>query len=340
MSQAPISDAPRPAVAGTAAPAAGAGTRPGAARSGPRRSGRSRAGRTGRLGYLVYLIPSAVLFLCVIVVPFVMNIGISFTHWQGVGTPDWAGFDNYTTLFHDSDFWASFRHNLALIVAMAILPTIFGLLLAAALVDFVGKQFRPAWASVLRAGFYLPQVMPIAVAGIVWYWILSADGGALNSVLSSIGLGSLQHDWLGNPTTAMPSVMGVMLWVQLGYPVVIFMAGLSRVDPSLYEAAELDGASWWQRFLRITIHLIRPEIYVVLLTCTIAALKAFGPIYVLTRGGPGGATSLPSYYSYQNFFEKANVGYGATISTILTVIIVGLTVLFLRVQSNDENEDA
>ena len=101
-----------------------------------------------------------------------------------------------------------------------------------------------------------------------------------------------------------------MIWFQIGYPLVIFMAGLQRVDPQLYEAAELDGASWLQRFLRITIHLIRPEILVVLLTTTIAALKVFGPIFVLTRGGPGTATIVPSYFAYQNFFEKASVGYG------------------------------
>ena len=327
MSQAARSDAtPAPAVASSPP-------------TGGRPVAHARSWRGSQAGYLVYLIPSAVLFLIVIMVPFLMNIGTSFTHWQGVGTPTWAGLDNYTTLFQDSEFWASFRHNIALIVAMAIIPTFFGLVLASALVDFVGKRFSPRWASVLRAGFYLPQVMPIAVAGIVWSWILSPDQGALNTFLSSIGLGSLQQNWLGDPKTAMGSVMGIMVWVQIGYPVVIFMAGMSRVDPSLYEAAELDGASWWQRFWRITIHLIRPEIYVVLLTCTIAALKAFGPIYVLTRGGPGGATSLPSYFSYQNFFEKSNVGYGSAISTVLTVIIVGLTVLFLRVQNNDDGQE-
>ena len=99
--------------------------------------------------------------------------------------------------------------------------------------------------------------------------------------------------------------MGVLIWVQIGYPVVMFMSGLQRVDPELYEAADLDGAGWWQRFRRITVHLIQPEIYVVLVTTTIAALKVFGPIFVLTRGGPGNATLVPSYFAYQNFFEKA-----------------------------------
>jgi raffinose/stachyose/melibiose transport system permease protein len=117
----------------------------------------------------------------------------------------------------------------------------------------------------------------------------------------------------------------------------MFMAGLQRVDPELYEAADLDGANWWQKFTRIAVHIIKPEIYVVLVTTTIAALKIFGQIFVLTRGGPGNATLVPSYFAYQNFFEKAQVGYGAAISTVLAVIIVLLSIVFLRVQARGED---
>jgi raffinose/stachyose/melibiose transport system permease protein len=126
--------------------------------------------------------------------------------------------------------------------------------------------------------------------------------------------------------------MVIMVWVQLGFPVVIFMAGLQRVDPALHEAAELDGASWMRRFWHVTLPQIKPEIYVVLLWTTIAALKVFAPIYVLTRGGPAGATNVPAYYSYQNFFERTQVGYGAAIATVLTLLIVALSIVFLRFQ--------
>ncbi|WP_185845446.1 carbohydrate ABC transporter permease [Kibdelosporangium aridum] len=285
--------------------------------------------------YLLFLIPGALLLIAVIVVPFVMNIGISFTQWQGVGDPKWTGLDNYTRLFGDETFWSSFRNNVGLVVAMAILPTMAGLVIAAALFDVIGKRFGPRSASVLRACIYLPQVLPIAVAGIVWSWIL-APQGALNEFLGAVGLGELGQNWLGDPDVALWSVMGVLLWIQVGYPVVIFMAGMQRADPSLYEAAELDGASWWGRFWHVTVPQIRPEIFVVLLTCTIAALKVFGPIYVLTRGGPGGATNVPSYFSFQNFFEKTQVGYGAAIATVLTVLILILTTVFLRVQNRGE----
>jgi raffinose/stachyose/melibiose transport system permease protein len=287
----------------------------------------------------VFLIPGVVASLGVIVVPLLMTVGVSFTRWQGVGRPEWIGLDNYTRLVRDELFWSSFGHILLLIVAMAVVPTVLGLVLAAVLVDYVGKVFGPRTASAFRSGFYVPQVIPIAVTGIIWAWILHPSYGALNRILDSAGLGALARDWLGDPTYALFSVMAVMVWVQLGYPVVMFMAGLQRIDPELYEAADLDGASWWQRFYRITVRLIRPEVYVVLVTTTIAALKVFAQIFVLTRGGPGNATMVPSYFAWQNFFQKANVGYGSAISTVLTAIIVILAIVFLRLQARAERAD-
>jgi ABC-type sugar transport system permease subunit len=127
--------------------------------------------------------------------------------------------------------------------------------------------------------------------------------------------------------------MAVCVWLQVGYSLVIFMAGLSRVDPSLYEAADLDGANWWQRFRHITLAQLRPEIFVVLLTTTIAALKVFAPVYVLTNGGPDGATTVPSYLAYQNFFTTNFVGYGAAIATILTIIVTAVAIVALRYQA-------
>jgi raffinose/stachyose/melibiose transport system permease protein len=302
-----------------------------AGESGPVRAGR-RAGPASRTPYLLYLAPGLVLFVAVIGVPLIVNIATSLSRWDGVGRPVWIGLANYRQLFTDTVFWASFRHNAALIFAMAIVPTFVGLVLAYILFDFVSTRFGARTASILRACFYLPQVLPIVVAGIVWSWILAPDNGALNTLLARLGLGSLAQNWLGDEKTALLSVMGVMVWVQIGFPLVVFMGALQRVDPSLYEAAEIDGASWWRRFQHVTVPQIRPEIFVVLLWCTIAALKVFAPIYVLTRGGPGGATNVPSYFSFQNFFDKTQVGYGAAIATVLTMLIVMLTALFLRVQ--------
>jgi raffinose/stachyose/melibiose transport system permease protein len=289
-----------------------------------------------RQGYWPFLAPGLLLCSVVIVVPVIATIGTSFTEWTGIGTPRWVGLDNYDRLLRDENFWASFRNIGLLILAMAVVPTLLGLFLAALLFDYIAPRVGMRTARALRSGFYLPQVLPLAVTGIVWGWILHPSYGALNSILDTVGLGSLARNWLGDPKYALYTVMAVMVWVQIGYPLVMFMAGLQRVPPELYEAADLDGAGWWQRFTRIAIHHIRPEIYIVLITTTIAALKIFGQIFVLTRGGPGNATLVPSYFAYQNYFERANVGYGSAISTVLTVLIVLLTFVFLRIQTRGE----
>jgi raffinose/stachyose/melibiose transport system permease protein len=299
----------------------------------PHSPGRQRSGT-----YWLYLLPGLAGFVLVIGIPWGMNVFVSFTRWRGTGSPTWIGLQNYRDLMHDDVFWQSFRNNVAMVFAMAIVPTLLGLIIAAVLADYVHEKLGARTASTFRAVYYLPQVLPIAVAGVVWGWILNPDQGALNAVLRDVGLKRFTQDWLGNPHTALPSVMVVMVWLQLGYPIVVFMAGLQRVDPELHEAAELDGANWWQRLRHISVPSIRPEIFVVLLTTTIAALKVFSQIFVLTRGGPDNATMVPSYFAYQNFFEKARVGYGAAISTVMTLIILVLTAAFIHAQ-NRANRD-
>jgi raffinose/stachyose/melibiose transport system permease protein len=130
--------------------------------------------------------------------------------------------------------------------------------------------------------------------------------------------------------------MLILVWLQLGYCVVVFMSGMARVDPSLHEAASLDGASWLQRFRIVTVNELRPEVAVVLLTTTVASLKVFAPIYVLTSGGPGNATMVPSYFAFYNFFTTMKVGYGAAISTILAAVLTVAAIVMLRLQRSGE----
>ncbi len=315
--------------------AASAGPGQRVARRDPRRSARRRT-----LAYLPYLLPGAAAFTIIVLIPFVLNVSYSLTKWKGGLAPKrFVGLDNYANLLGDQAFWSSFRNSVSMIVAMVVVPTLIGLLLAALLFDYVGKHFSSRTATTLRAMYYLPQILPVSVAGIVWNWILNSQTGAFNTMLRSLGVND-PPNWLGSTTTALPSVMLVLIWIQIGYPTVIFMSALQRVDPELYEAAELDGAGWLARFRAITIPQIKPETFVIVLTCTIAALKVFAPIYVLTRGGPESSTLVPSYYSYLNFFDTSKVGYGAAISTVLTVIIIivasGIQVLQNRSARRDE----
>ena len=261
---------------------------------------RPRRRRPVDAAYWPYLLPGLISFVVIVLIPFLLNIWYSFHSWKGGLSPKrWIGLDNYSALLADDAFWLSFRNSVFMIGAMVVVPTVIGLLLAAVLFDYVAKHWNSRVSAFLRATYYLPQILPISVAGIVWNWILNSQTGAVNVLLRGIGIEN-PPNWLGSPDLALGSVMLVLIWIQIGYPTVIFMSALQRVDPELYEAAELDGAGWFARFRAITLAQIRPETFVVVLTCTIAALKVFAPIYVLTRGGPEGSTLVPSYYSYLN----------------------------------------
>ncbi|RCK68123.1 sugar ABC transporter permease [Desertihabitans brevis] len=278
----------------------------------------------------------AVLFTVVVAGPFLANVFFSLFSWRGGRAPlRWNGVENYTELFTDAEFWLAFTNSLFMIAAVTVVPTLIGLLLAAMLFDYLGRRFGAAAISVLRGAYYLPQILPVAVAGFIWAWILATRDGALNAILSAFGP-EVAPDWLGSPQLAVYAVMLMLIWLQIGYPTVIFMAALERIDPELYEAAELDGAGWWSRFVLITLPQIRPEVFVVVLTATVAALKVFAPILILTGGGPEGSTVVPSYYAYRNFFELSRVGYGSTIATVMSLVIFVVAAALLHWQRRSD----
>jgi len=234
--------------------------------------------RQRNAGYWLYLIPMMVGTAVIVLLPFAINVFISLFRWKGGIAPmRWNGLQNYIDLLNDAQFWLAFKNTIFMIVGIVVIPTLLGLLLAAMLFDYIGREFGGRTAAFLRATYYLPQILPIAVAGFIWSWVLATQNGLLNSVLEALGAKS-PPDWLGDPNIAIYAVMVMLIWLQLGYPVVIFMAALQRVDPELYEAASLDGAGWWRRFRAITIPQIRPEVFVVVITATVGALKVFAPV--------------------------------------------------------------
>lgn len=295
--------------------------------------------RREQRGYLPFLLPVTIGMAVIVIVPLAYNVWFSLFNWKGGLAPfRWAGLANYAALLTDEQFWTSFRNSIAMIIAIVVIPTALGLLIAAVLFDYVGRRFGSRTASFLRATYYLPQVLPIAVVGILWNWVLGSRGGAVNTFLNGLGIEN-PPNWLGQPGLALASVMLVLIWAQIGFPVVILMGALQRVDPALYEAAALDGAGWFARFRAITVPQVRPEIFVVSLTGTIAALKVFAPILVLTDGGPESSTYVPSYYSFLNFFSLSKVGYGAAIANVLTMLILVVAAVTLWAQRRHDGRE-
>jgi raffinose/stachyose/melibiose transport system permease protein len=294
----------------------------------------------GRLtGYWLYLVPMLAGFVAIVAIPLVLNVYYSLHTWEGGAAPlIWAGARNYITLWHDPLFWKSIQNSGFLLIAIVVIPTIIGFLIAAVLFDYVGRHFGARTSSFLRATFYLPQILPIAVAGVLWSWILDAQNGVLTSLLNDVGIHNTP-DWLGEPGVATWSLMMVLAWLQIGYPVVVFMAALQRLDPELFEAAAIDGAGWWTRLRTIAVPQVRPETFVVVTTAAVGALKVFAPVQILTEGGPESSTYVPSFYAYLNFFDYSRVGYGAAISSVMCGLILILAALLLFWQYRSARRD-
>ena len=282
--------------------------------------------------YYWFAVPGVLTFATLVGGSFAYNIFLSFNEWQGIGKPEWVGLANYERLIQDRVFWISFLHAFEFILAMSIIPTALGLIIAALIYDFISKYFGNAISTFLRISLYVPQIIALPVVGILWAWMLSPNVGVINTILRNIGLDKFALNWLGQSSTAMFALSIMMIWIQIGYTIVIFISGMSRLDPYLDEAAQLDGATWFERFRIVTIPQLYPEISVVLLTTTVAALKVFGPVYVMTNGGPGDATQVPAYFSYFHFFSTLKVGYGASIATVLAMILTVLAIGLLRFQ--------
>jgi raffinose/stachyose/melibiose transport system permease protein len=260
---------------------------------------------------------------------------LSFMRFAGYGNGKWIGLKNYIDLTGDQDFWNACLHSLYYVIPMAIIPCILALFLAVAVFDVFKGVLSDKLVPWVRGGFYLPQVIPIAITGTLWGWLLDGQQGIVNALLRNWGLGHLQHDWLGRPIPALMSLTVVMIWLQLGFAFVIFLAGLARLDVATIEAASVDGASWWQRMRFIALPSLRPEILVVLLITIVGGLKVFAPVVYLTFGGPQGSTQSAATFAVNSFFGGQYIGGGSAVTTLMAVgiglAVSAISFIFVRV---------
>ncbi len=271
-------------------------------------------GEPRRVGYL-YVLPGLLIYAAFVLVPFGHTFWISFHAWDGITPSEWVGLDNYRRVFTDPQVRETFTHALVLVGFYALLPLLLGLLLAALL-----SRMRIRGISGFRAILFLPQVVALVAVGVVWRWILAPDG-PLNEGLRAIGLGSLARPWLGDFTWALPAVGLVGTWVTFGLAMVLLVAGVQKIPTSLYDAARVDGAGPLREFLVVTLPGLRNEIVVVLVVTTTTALRSFDLVFVMTGGGPGTSTSVPSYRLYTAAFQTGEAGLGAAIGIVLAIAI-------------------
>lgn len=279
--------------------------------------------------WLFLAVPLAIYLLWVIG-PMLYTFYLSLTNWDGLSKPAFIGLKNFQRLFKDPVFFVSLKNNFIWILFFITIPVVLGLMLAVALnKDIVGSK-------AFKALFYSPMVLSLVVCGIIWSWLYNPTQGLINAVLRAIGLEQFAHGWLSDPKYALGAVIMVAIWRQVGYVMILYLAGLQSVDPFLVEASLIDGANKRQSFWHVILPQLQPMTIVVMVISIIDSLRAFDLVSVMTRGGPYNRTSVLANFMYIESFNNYKMGYGAAISVILFLISLVFIIAYLNVVLKDE----
>ncbi len=281
---------------------------------------KAKNGRTAAL----FIAPSFIPLIFFMILPMFAAVILSFTSWDLLSPPHWIGLVNFQELIHDKDFHNALRNTLIFIAGY--LPLVYFLGLAAALA--LDRKFKGS--SALRAAYFLPVITSWVVVALLWKWILNPNGGLVNSSLAAIGING--PGWWTSKSWAMISVIIPSAWKDLGYVMLILLAGLQSIPPEYKEAAAIDGASKRQILFRITLPLLTPASFFILVVSLINNFQVFDQIYVMTQGGPEGSTSVVVQQIVKNSFDYGHMGYASAMSIVLFSIILVITGIQIRLQ--------
>lgn len=254
--------------------------------------------------------------------PALQGFYLALTNWDGVSPPEFIGLGNFSEMVHDEVFRTAAVDTVLWLVLFGGLSALLGL--GAALL----LQQERRGVGFYRAALFLPVVFSLVATALVWQAIYQPDG-VLNQLLGSVGLGSLRHAWLADQDTALYAVIVPALWRQVGYVMVLYLAGLKGIDPALYEAARVDGAGRWQRFRYVTLPQLRSVNAVVLSVIIIDSLRSFDVVWSLTRGGPYHSSELLSTYMYSTAFQSLRLGYGSALAVVIFILAFGVIASYL-----------
>lgn len=283
------------------------------------------------LGWL-FVLPAFAMYALFVLLPLAITAQYSLFRWDGFNTPVWVGWDNYWTVLTDPDLLNTIFNAFRLIFFFSLIPVTLGLVVA----SVIRRSATGHLGSVARTILFVPQVIPLVAAGIVWSVVLSLSG-IVNQFLTAIGLGGITRAWLGDFDTALPAVGLIGTWVLLGLCTLLLLTGMTKIDPALYESARIDGAGAFREFLAITLPSLRQEIGVCVTVTVIAALRSFDIVYVTTGGGPGLATMVPGLDIYVLAFQARAVGVASALAVVLVLLIL-VVILPIQLLSREEAE--
>jgi raffinose/stachyose/melibiose transport system permease protein len=283
------------------------------------------------LGWL-FVLPAFAMYALFVLLPLAITAQYSLFRWDGFNTPVWVGWDNYWTVLTDPDLLNTIFNAFRLIFFFSLIPVTLGLVVA----SVIRRSATGHLGSVARTILFVPQVIPLVAAGIVWSVVLSLSG-IVNQFLTAIGLGGVTRAWLGDFDTALPAVGLIGTWVLLGLCTLLLLTGMTKIDPALYESARIDGAGAFREFMAITLPSLRQEIGVCVTVTVIAALRSFDIVYVTTGGGPGLATMVPGLDIYVLAFQARAVGVASALAVVLVLLIL-VVILPIQLLSREEAE--
>lgn len=284
---------------------------------------------------LPFLLPAVLIYGYFIVYPMLDSIRLSLHRWSGFRTeqPEFVGLENYVRLFtQDPVFWRSFTNSIIWVVLSLLIPMVMGLLLA------LGLNRQLVGRNLMRAVIYIPAVFASITVAAMWRWIYNPTLGLVNRALEAVGLDSWTQSWLGDPKIALYSIFAASVWQAVGFPMVLFLAGLQTVPPELVDAARIDGAGSWQVFRNVTLPALRPTTVVVVILTIVHSLKVFDLIVGMTGGGPAQSTQVLALWSYTQSFTNHNFGAGGAVATVLLVLSLCLVVPYLAWSMKGEDK--
>jgi multiple sugar transport system permease protein len=273
------------------------------------------------------LAPTIISFLLFLLGPILVGLGLTFFQWDALTPAKFVGLQNYRTLFSDPLVPTTLWNTVSYVIPDVVLKIVLGLLLAVLADRFVIKPLRYAF----RTAVFFPVIISAIAGGTIWGWMMNTDFGLVNYYLGK--LNGLQIGWLDSANWAMRSLVLVDVWRNVGFYFVVFTAGLQGISQQYYEAAAIDGAGAVQQFFRITLPMLSPTTFFLLVIALIDGFQFFDLSYVMTQGGPGDSTRTLVYYIYSSSFQFFRLGYGATIAMLLFVIIGAITFIQVKVSN-------
>lgn len=274
-----------------------------------------------------FLLPSFVLFMVFTVISFSASFVLSFFDWDLITTPHFVGFHNYIELMNDPLFRKVLFNTLYFTALTVPLSALVGLIIA------LGLNQKIKGVAIYRTVYFMPAVTSLVAVSLLWQWIFDGNYGLLNNILSILGV-SHPPQWLSSTEWAMPALIIMSVWTNSGMTMVLFLAGLQNISQHLYEAASIDGASKFKKFLYITLPVLTPTTFFVLVITTINSFQVFTQALIMTKGGPADATNTIVYFIYQNGFEYFKMGYASAAAWVLFTIIFVFTLIQMKLQKN------